>query len=54
MKPILLLLFFLTAFSVDKHEINFKNAKDAKNRFNRAATFYNFRKHETVVSISPS
>ncbi|MFM2224399.1 MAG: hypothetical protein RJA07_601 [Bacteroidota bacterium] len=39
------------SFTKDNHNFNFKNSTDAKNRFSRAVAFYQFQKHETVVSI---
>ncbi len=44
-------IFLLFSFTIDKHNFNFKNSTDAKNRFSRAVAFYQFQKHETIVSI---
>lgn len=47
----ILSIFLLFSFTKDKHDFNFKNSIEAKNRFKRAVAFYQFQKHETIVSI---
>jgi SAM-dependent methyltransferase len=50
-KNCFLVFFLLLSATTDKHTMNFKNSTDAKNRFTRAIQFYQFQKHETIVSI---
>ena len=50
-KSCFLVFFILLSATADKHQMNFQTANDAKNRFARAIQFYQFQKHETIISI---